>query len=104
MTDRIQAIILECLQEIAQDHRIDGLSGNIDPDTRLYGQKSLLDSMALVSLIADIEGKISEEFDVDLILADERAMDQRLTPFARVSTLTTYIETLLNRSSPHEPN
>lgn len=100
MNNRIQSLILDSLAEIVEDHQIHGLDSP-GPDTRLYGAKSPLDSMALVNLIAAIEGRLAEEFDCDIVLADERAMDQRLTPFARVSTLTDYIAHRLSEESSH---
>ena len=54
-----------------------------------------MDSLALVSFIADLEDKISDEFEKDIILADEKAMSQRTSPFRSVETLTNYIQKLL---------
>ena len=51
--------------------------------------------MALVTLIADLEARISDEFDFDIILADEKAMSQRTSPFRNIATLTKYIEQIL---------
>ena len=67
-------------------------------ETRLYGVKSALDSIHLVTLIADVEEKIAEEFGKDIILTDERAMSQTRSPFGRVETLANYIEELLNKN------
>ena len=54
-----------------------------------------MDSLALVSLITDLEEKISDEFDEDIVLADEKAMSQRTSPFRTVESLTEYISKLL---------
>jgi acyl carrier protein len=94
MREQIEAIVFDCLK--------DALSG-IEPshheeltmNTRLYGAKGVLDSIALVSLIADIEDRVGQEFGRNVILADEKAMSQRLSPFGRVSLLVEYIERLL---------
>ncbi len=59
--------------------------------TALIGQAAVLDSMGLVSAILDIEQRLAEAHDVTLVLADERAMSQRNSPFRTVQTLTDYV-------------
>jgi acyl carrier protein len=59
--------------------------------TRLIGHEAVLDSMGLVSLLLDIEQSISEQFDVVIIIADERAMSQKRSPFRSVESLTDYV-------------
>jgi len=63
----------------------------VGPETRLVGHTAVLDSMGLVSLILDIEQQVNDEYDVLIILADERAMSQKQSPFRSVATLTEYI-------------
>jgi len=46
-------------------------------------------------LITDLEERISDEFDKDITLADEKAMSQRNSPFRSVESLTNYISKLL---------
>lgn len=64
--------------------------------TKLFGNGEALDSLALVSLIADIEEKIYDAFNRSIVLADERAMSQRTSPFRDVGTLCNYVEKLLD--------
>ena len=47
----------------------------------------VLDSMALVNLIADVEDAVSEKFGASITLADEKAMSARNSPFLNVQTL-----------------
>ena len=63
----------------------------ITAQTRLIGRDAVLDSMGLVSLIVDIEQRLENEFGVALVLADERAMSQKHSPFRSVQTLSDYI-------------
>lgn len=65
-------------------------------DTRLFGEN--LDSMGIVFLITELESRISDELDVDLTLADERAMSQKTSPFRSVKTLAKYANTLIEES------
>jgi acyl carrier protein len=63
-----------------------------DDSTHLLGGQSPLDSIGLVTLIADLEGDIQKEFGVAVTLADEKAMSLTVSPFRRVGTLVAYVE------------
>lgn len=69
------------------------------PDEVLYGASGKLDSLALVSLILDIEERISQEFGASLTLADDRAMSQHNSPFRTAAALADYIAMLLGEAS-----
>ncbi len=75
MQQKIEKIIVEALVELNEELENDNLN-NPTSETKLYGGSGALDSLALVSLITDLEEKISEEFEKDIILADEKAMSQ----------------------------
>ena len=64
-------------------------------ETILFGGKSELDSLGLVSLITIIEERLNDDFDVEISLADEKAMSQRQSPFKSVATLVDYINNIL---------
>lgn len=68
-------------------------------ETHLIGGQSPLDSIGLVTLIADLEGDIQREFGKVVILADEKAMSRTLSPLRKVSTLVEYIDSKLQESS-----
>ncbi len=61
-------------------------------ETHLLGGQSPLDSIGLVTLIADLEGDIQREFGKSVTLADEKAMSRTLSPFRKVGTLVDYID------------
>lgn len=94
MKQKIEEIILEILNEMNEELENEYLN-NLTSETKLYGESGALDSLALVSLITDLEERISDEFEKDIILADEKAMSQRTSPFRNVETLTKYIQKLL---------
>ena len=94
MQQKIEKIIIETLNEINEELENENLN-NPTSETKLYGGSGVLDSLALVSLITDLEERISDEFEKDIILADEKAMSQRTSPFRNVETLTNYIQKLL---------
>ena len=89
---KVTELVLDIVKEIGDDQ------GNIvlveaTEETRLFGEN--LDSMGVVFLVTDLESAISDEFDVDLTLADERAMSQKTSPFRTVKTLSKYVEKLI---------
>lgn len=95
MKNQIEAIIIEALQDLNDDIESESLE-NPNKDTKIFGEDGVLDSLALVSLISDLEEGIHDNFNKDVTLADEKAMSQRRSPFGSVESLTEYIEILIN--------
>lgn len=93
-TQRIERFIMNILQELNEviEERI---TEPLDNNTKIFGRNGLLDSMDLVSLIVDLEKKIEDEFGISLIIADERAMSEKKSPFRTVLSLAEYICALI---------
>lgn len=90
---KIAQMVLSSLQDVmimAGDNDSASVE-NLGEETRLIGREAVLDSMGLVNLIVDLEQGLEEEYDVALVLANERAMSQQHSPFRSVQTLTDYI-------------
>ena len=64
--------------------------------TILFGRGGKLDSLGLINLIVAIEQNVEDEFDMIVTLANEQAMAQKHSPFETVSSLTNYIEILVD--------
>ncbi len=64
--------------------------------TRLFGDTADLDSMGLVTLIADLEYDIQKQLGRSVTLVDEKAMSRLTSPFRRVDYLADYLVELLN--------
>ena len=64
-------------------------------DCALFGDSGVLDSMSLVTLIVDLEERLEKAFNKPFILASEKAMSQKRSPFLTVGTLHEYIESIL---------
>lgn len=94
MQEKIQTLIYRSLQNLADELEKPELQ-NPTPQTKIYGENGNLDSLALVSFIADVEELIEQEFNQNIILANEKAMSLRNSPFRDVSSLTQYIQSLL---------
>ncbi|MES2692506.1 MAG: hypothetical protein V4773_03460 [Verrucomicrobiota bacterium] len=67
----------------------------LSPDTALYGPGGALDSLRLVTLIAGVEHELEDRLGLSLVLADEKAVSQRRSPFLTIDTLATYVEQLI---------
>ena len=64
-------------------------------ETELFGGKSSLDSLGLVTLIVALEQNIEDELGIAITIADEKAMSQEHSPFKTVGSLADYIEMIL---------
>lgn len=93
----IIAIIYEAI-DVSNHAREDTAQIPKEETTPLYGTDGLLDSMALVSLLIDIEDACMER-NIDLSLSDERAMSQKNSPFRSVRSLAGYIEGLIGHDN-----
>ena len=69
---------------------------NADPGLRLLGASSPIDSMGLVSLIADLEGRIATTCNKEVVLADDTAMSAMRSPFRTVGALATHVRNLVD--------
>lgn len=65
----------------------------------IFGEGSVLDSIALVTLIASIEQGLEDAFDMTVILVSEKAMSMKNSPFSSVGRLTDYAEKLVSENS-----
>lgn len=75
------------------DQQIDLSDGE---QTKLFGGDGALDSLGLVSFIVSVEEAIEDKFNISIVLADEKAMSRRTSPFARINALVDYIFEVIN--------
>ncbi|HEG2607115.1 hypothetical protein, partial [Campylobacter sp. W0066.1] len=68
MQEKIQNIIFYSLKNLADELENDDFK-NPNLKTKIYGINGNLDSLALVSLVSDLEELLSEEFNKEIILA-----------------------------------
>ncbi|HEC1793219.1 TPA: hypothetical protein R1734_001563 [Campylobacter lari] len=90
MQEKIKNMIVMLLKNLADELENDNLR-NPSVETKIYGIGGNLDSLALVNLVSDLEELLSEEFNKEIILADERTMSAKNSPFKDVESLTDYI-------------
>ena len=98
MYDKILNAVYESLDDISEQLSLKNKLVK-SKDTILFGQSGEIDSLGLVTLIVMTEEKIEDEFDKSIVLADERAMSQRNSPFRTVGTFVDYIYKLLEENT-----
>jgi acyl carrier protein len=89
MRNKILQVILDSVASINETLE-DQLPISLGENCPLYGDSSTLDSIALVTLIVKVEQDIEDKFNVPIILASEKAMSRRNSPFLSIRTLTDY--------------
>ena len=62
----------------------------IAAETVLFGPSGILDSIGLVSVIVELEQKLSDHAGRDVSLMDDRALSQARSPFRTVQSLADY--------------
>jgi acyl carrier protein len=89
-------LIMKSMEEIISENENESKISveDLNQDTRLLGRQAILDSLSLVSLIVNIEQKLSEE-NISVTIADERAMTQEKSPFRTIGSLFDYINMLI---------
>jgi len=90
----LEELIYPAIDEIAST--LDGPQKLLKtPETVLFGRGAILDSVALVSLIIAVEGRIAEKTGLPVTLANERAMSSKKSPFLTMQTFAKYIAQVL---------
>ncbi|PKL77635.1 MAG: hypothetical protein CVV25_14120 [Ignavibacteriae bacterium HGW-Ignavibacteriae-4] len=84
---RVKDIIIDSFNELIET---EGISIEVNGDTALMGSDSVIDSLGLVTLLVDIEARLSDE-DVEISILSEKAMSQKNSPFLNIESLTEFI-------------
>ena len=90
MKDKVFEIIKAAIDELNEELDYDELA-NVTPATPIFGGASGIDSLSLVRLVVDVEAGVSEAFDAELTLADEKAMSSRNSPYRDVAAFADFV-------------
>jgi D-alanine--poly(phosphoribitol) ligase subunit 2 len=92
--EELVCLVTRVADEVAQ---LEGviLPPEFGPETPLFGDSGLFDSLGLVSLVLAVEEAVADESGVPVSLADERAMSQARSPFRTVRSLAEYAAGLI---------
>ncbi len=95
MRQRLETLIQSCFIEYCQNNDI-SLPNAINSSTRLIGSDSVLDSIGLVTFLAEVEDLLEEELDIEIEIADERAMSRFRSPFTNIDSLSEFLLEKIN--------
>jgi len=90
----LNELIIKCTLNALSEGEFDK-QGTVTTGSQLYGNGGILDSLGLVRVIAELEEEIFDHTQINITLADEKAMSQKNSPFRSVASLSDYIEKLL---------
>jgi len=91
MSKEARDIIITAIEELNETLSTPIDFSGADKEILLYGQGGgSLDSISLVSLVLLVEEALEDKMNMHFVLADEKAMSQKQSPFRSVSSLTNY--------------
>ena len=90
--DELKTLLLQCVSEYADQT---GRQLQVQDDTPLLGPSAEVDSLGLVMIVTSFESKVNEKFDSQIVLANEKAMSMKRSPFRSVEALSSYADELL---------
>ncbi|MGE8061136.1 hypothetical protein [Pseudomonas sp. NPDC089547] len=98
MKDKVEGIIFAAVDGLSHvlAQPVDCSAGAA---TALFGVEGQLDSMSLVSLIVSVEEAVEAAFGVTVVLASEKAMSARRSPFTSVASLTEHVMALVGEQA-----
>ena len=92
--EQVLTIIIENVKNLVDTYP-ENQRFNVDENTILFGLKSEIDSLSLVSVIVDLETEFYDSFNIEISLTDDRAMTREISPYDNISVLTDYIVELV---------
>lgn len=90
MKDKIMGLLREIIAELNEELQYESLK-NVNEDTTIFGDNEGIDSLSLAFLISQVEIRVDEELGHQVVLADEKAMSMRNSPYRTVGTLIDFI-------------
>ena len=90
MKTEINKLVVEALEELNEELDVDYLK-NITDETEIFGGDDALDSLSLVRLVTAVEMSVNDRYDSNVLLASEKAMSMRNSPYRTVASLTAFI-------------
>lgn len=92
--EEINQVVVNTFKQVASDNE-KTYEGEPDAATAIMGQESPFDSVDLVTFIVALEQTLEDDWNVSIILADDRAMSQAVSPFKTIGSISDYIEMLI---------
>lgn len=90
MKDQIMQLLRDIIAELNEELQYEWLN-NVHEDTPIFGDDAGIDSLSLAFLVSQAEIRVDEELGHQVVLADEKAMSMRNSPYRTVGTLIDFI-------------
>jgi hypothetical protein len=90
---------IELIFEVIDELNLDLDLGNQiikNPSTPILGSNSTIDSILLINFIYLVEEKINLKTGKTISISDDRAMSMKESPFLTLSSLSSYVDLLIN--------
>lgn len=88
--DTAVKIVIASLREVLEQAD-EPVPDNLSEETVIVGNNAVLDSLGVVSLIVEIEGRLDIDYNIAVTLASDRAMSQRSSPFRTIGVMADYM-------------
>ena len=85
----VKKIVMDSLISVLDENGIKNIS--VDDNTEIFGSKSIIDSLQLISLIVKIEEDVYDQVGKEIIVVDEAAVIVGNSPFQTVKSLTEFV-------------
>jgi acyl carrier protein len=95
--EEINQVVVNTFKQVAKDND-KSLDGEPTADTAIMGPDSAFDSVDLVTFIVALEQALEDDWNVSIILADDRAMSQSVSPFKTIGSISDYIDMLVKEN------
>jgi acyl carrier protein len=92
--EEINQVVIDTFKQVAKDND-KPYEGEPGAATAIMGPESTFDSVDLVTFIVALEQNLEDDWSVSIILADDRAMSQAVSPFRTIGSISDYIEMLI---------
>jgi len=99
-----QRELVDLIAEAVSAYRVSMRAGDgtVGPDSPLFGEDGVLDSIGLVSIVVELEQRLSDRAGREVSLMNDRALSRTKSPFRTVRSLAEYAEEQLGVSGREE--
>lgn len=91
MTETVRKLVELVIEGVSEELGYRRLH-QVTTEMNLFGGPDGIDSLSLVRIIVEIEREVEERLGKHIILADERSMSMRSSPFRTVGSLTELVK------------
>jgi acyl carrier protein len=85
-----QSVVIRAIRTVFEQNG-DPVPQNLSSDTVLVGPDAVIDSLGVVSLIVEVEQIVEAEHGTSIILANDKAMSAKNSPFRTVGVLSEHV-------------